>query len=301
MTEHALDVDIADDVVDRPLPHENAGVLALDETFAQLVHGAVRLHGLHIHARNHAVAREQVREIEGFLKDPDLVLLFGLSLGILLQEIFQIDFLETPDPVAVLHPHSEQTEQTERKPRREPGDRVKKDIKEIERNGKRLQVDVGPQLDQGLGRELPDKDDDYGGDERFEQHGARPRSEGNAPHVGQRMDDQRHVERIEHQHDVVAHQHGGDVLPGVVGEHIGDPAEHAVLLAVYLQFEFVGAGKGDLHAGKKRRQQQRHHRYDNDRSHHSASSAFSDRGRKTSSAPGCPSFSTGFARNVPFP
>ena len=76
-----------------------------------------------------------------------------------------------------------------------------------------------------------------------------------------------HIERIDDQHDVVAHEHRGEVLSRIFDEDARYAAEEVRLFAVYLQLEAVGGREGDLHSGEERRKKKSDYDYDRDRPH----------------------------------
>ena len=147
-----------------------------------------------------------------------------------------------------------QAQDTMRYERREAGDRIEQQVKEIDHRRQGAVIEVGVVAEDRLGKELRSKDDDDGRHGRFD--GDRTVTGDAFP--PQRIEDaaqqQRHVKRIDDQGNVVAHQYRGDILPGVAGKNLRDMVEHAALFAVDLQFQAVLARESDLHARKECRQ-----------------------------------------------
>ena len=160
-----------------------------------------------------------------------------------------------------------QTQDTVRNERRQPRDRIEQQIEEIDYRRQRAVIEVRIVAEDRLGQEFREKDDDDGRNGGFDRHGTVPGDALPPQRVENTAQQQRHVERVDDQRDIVAHQNRGDILSGVAGEYIRYAVEHAALLAVDLQFQAVLARKSDLHTRKECRQQQ-HQDNQYDRSKH---------------------------------
>ena len=267
--EQTLRVDIADDVVDALAPDEDARILGIDETRRELFDGRiVDVHCLDVHARHHAVAHPQVGEIQRVLEQLQLVVGFGTRLGTVgVEQRREVLAVETVRRRPLFDAAARQTQDTVRNERRQPRDRIEQQIEEIDYRRQRAVIEVRIVAEDRLGQEFREKDDDDGRNGGFDRHGTVPGDALPPQRVENTAQQQRHVERVDDQRDIVAHQNRGDILSGVAGEYIRYAVEHAALLAVDLQFQAVLARKSDLHTRKECRQQQ-HQDNQYDRSKH---------------------------------
>ena len=254
--EQALRIDITDDVVDALAPDENTRIFRIDEPRRELPdRRVVDIHRLDIHTRHHAVANPQVGEIQRILEKFELVVRLGTRFRrIGIEQCREIVAAEAVRHGPLLDTAPRQAQDTMRYERREAGDRIEQQVKEIDHRRQGAVIEVGVVAEDRLGKELRSKDDDDGRHGRFD--GDRTVTGDAFP--PQRIEDaaqqQRHVKRIDDQGNVVAHQYRGDILPGVAGKNLRDMVEHAALFAVDLQFQAVLARESDLHARKECRQ-----------------------------------------------
>ena len=230
--------------------------------------GGIGVDGLDVDAGNHAVAHAQVGEIEGVLKELELVVGLGPGVGTVgIEQGGQIVAAESGLRALPDDGPPEQTENTVGDERSEPCDGKEQEVEKEDDGSEGPVIEIGVVAEDGLGQELGDEDDDERGNARLDSD--RPLAGDTLPPQREEQCPQKdgHVERIDDQRDVVADENGGDVLPGMAGENLGDAVEHAALLAVDLQLEPVLAGEGDLHAREKGGEQEHRENQNNGSEH----------------------------------
>ena len=177
-----------------------------------------------------------------------------------LDQTLEVGAVEVGHRRLLLHPAAEEPQDDVRDDGRQPDDRIEHDVEEKQQRRERPVVEVGIALDDRLGQILRHEDDDDRRDDRLEQHRPALRHGVPARQRGQRPQQRRHVERVDDQRDVVAHQNRGDILPGMPLEDLRHEIEQHALLAVDLQLEAVLAHESDLHPRKESGEEQ--HRKD---------------------------------------
>ena len=256
--EEAFRIDVAHDVVDRFAPDEDARIFRVDEPRRELFdRGIVDVHGLDVHARNHAVPDAQVGEIQRVLKEFQFVVRLRMLLRVIrVEQCREVLAVETRSDVLLLDAAAQKAQDAVGQQRGEARHRIENDVEKVDHRRQCAVIEIGIVPENRLGKELGEEDDD---DRRNGGiHGDRTAPGELLP--PQRSVDaaqkHRHRQRIDDQRDVVAHEDRGDILSRMTGENLGNLVEHAVLLAVDLQLEAVLARKGNLHPREKSRQQQ---------------------------------------------
>ena len=276
MPEQRLRIDIADDIIDTLFPDENTGILTLDKTRRKRFdRGIIDIDRLHIDTGNHAIPHAQIGKIQGILKEFDLIIRFMLRLRLpRFEQAGQIGPVENGLHHRNLRLTPHQPQNPLGNPGRQLGDRKKQQIKEIDRRSKQAVIKIRAVPENGFREKFGDEDDDDCRNRRFQNDGPAA-SDLRPTHCRrERAQQQRHIERIDNQGDIVAHENRREVLSGVGRKDLGYRVEQAALLAVDLQFQAVLARKSDLHPRKKSRKQQHQQNYKH-RSYHKERSLLS--------------------------
>ena len=240
IAEQALGVDVSDDVVDVVAVDRQAGKLRVDELPRGFFDRATLFDGLDVDARNHAVAHEQVRKVERVLEQPDILLVLRLLavLGGLVEQMRQILAVERADRLVAPQRQPGHFEDADRHERRQFGDRVEKQIEEIDRQREAPVVEVRVEPDDGFRHELRREKDDGRRYERLDQ--VRSSVAGrDAGGMQSGLDQHAHLERVDDQRDIVAYQDRRDILSGIFCEQPRDVTEQAASLAFDLQLQLV--------------------------------------------------------------
>ena len=268
VTEQAFGGDVSDDVVDRVLVDGQAGELRADKLLRGLFDRAVPFHAFDVDAGHHAVPYRRLRKVEGVLEQPDVLvgLVRFVVLGRLVEQVREVFAVERGDALVALERQASQLENADGDERGQLGQREEKQVEKVDRNGERLVVGRRVEAHDGFGDEFGHEDDDDRRDDRFDGE-CSSASGGDARQREQVPDQGAHLERIDDQRDVVAHENGRDVLARIFGEQIGDEAEYAAFFLLDFQLQFVRREEGDFHTRKKGGYEKRYEDDETDRKH----------------------------------
>lgn len=245
-SEHVGGMDIADDVVDVIFKDNNLALTTLCELLAQLVQRAMVFDGNDFRSRHHTVAHLRIGEVKSILEDFHLFFYIFIATGIVdgrLYEIIQIDFRKGSIVFLLIHLDADHAQQATRKECGKAADGPQYDIEDISQRRKESQHPVGVALEERLRQELTREQDDNGRADGVEQDASSV-----VEHSKQGIVEQGGKENaIDHQHDVVAHQHSGDKHVGVVVELRQAPLCQTVLLLIHLHQQPVARNESYLH------------------------------------------------------
>ena len=214
LPEKAFGVYVTDDPVDVLLINRQPREMRIDKARGELPDRIGPVDRLDIDPRHHAVAHEQPGKVERILEQADifLVIVLFVALGCLVDQVCQIDPVEGLRPPPRI---DRQPENTQDQRRNESGDtrqRIKQQVKQENRHGEGTVVQIGIEPHDGFGDVLRGKNDDNRRKDRLKQE--RPAGKQPPPRERkQRLDQQAHLQRIDHQCDVVADENRRNVLP----------------------------------------------------------------------------------------
>ena len=187
-------------------------------------------------------------EVESVVENLHLVFDFGLLGCGLVDGLLEV-FVEVADgygaELDVFTAYAENLHQGLGEPGGEERDGIEDEIERGRERCHHAHRAVGVDAEYGFGEELAGEQDDAGGDERLaDEHEGLVGVDTFEP----RLDHLGGAHAVDHEHDVVAHQDGGDeeFRPGV--EYVKYSADEASLLDVELHAHAVGGDEGYLDA-----------------------------------------------------
>ena len=161
--EQRLRVDIADDIVDGVVPHEDTRIVGLDKALGELLDsGRLKVYGLDIDTLHHTISDTQIGKIQSVLEETNILLVLALHLDIVgLDKLCQVVTVELHLLIALLHTLSRKAQKQCAKKRCKARYRIENQVDNEDNGRKECIIKVWVMLEYRFWDILANEDDDH--------------------------------------------------------------------------------------------------------------------------------------------